>query len=51
MKKLTTKKKLSLSRETITNLDTRELEQVVGGIISSDNKFCTFSKRATACNC
>ncbi len=51
MKKPTTKKKLSLSRETVASLEARDLEQVVGGIISSDNKFCTYSKLATACFC
>lgn len=50
MKKSTTKK-LSLARETVRNLEATGLEQVAGGIVSSDNKTCTYSKLATACNC
>jgi hypothetical protein len=51
MKKTTTKKKLSLSRETVASLEARDLEQVAGGIISSDNKSCTFSRLVTGCSC
>lgn len=50
MKKPTTKK-LSLSRETVASLEARDLEQVVGGIISSDNKACTYSRLVTGCFC
>jgi hypothetical protein len=51
MKKITTKK-LSLARETLVNLEA-ELRDAVGGsgIISSDNKACTYSKLQTACFC
>jgi hypothetical protein len=53
MKKATPKKKLSLSRETVANLEARDLEQVAGGsgIISSDNKACTYSRLVTGCFC
>jgi hypothetical protein len=53
MKKPTTTK-LSLSRETVATLEARDLEQVMGGgggIVSSDNKSCTYSKLVTGCSC
>ncbi len=48
-----TKKKLSLSRETVATLEARDLEQVMGGggIVSSDNKSCTYSRLVTGCSC
>jgi hypothetical protein len=51
MKKMATKK-LSLARETVLNLEA-ELKEAVGGsgIISSDNKSCTYSRVQTACFC
>jgi signal transduction histidine kinase len=52
--KKTTQKKLSLARETVAHLEPRELGQAAGasGIISSDNKACTFTARpATTCYC
>lgn len=53
--KKTTKKKLSLSKETVAHLEGRELEHVEGGsgIISSDNKACTFTALGpnTTCWC
>lgn len=54
MKKTTTKKKLSLSRETVVNLEAWAVEGVQGGsgIISSDNKACTFTRLVeTSCWC
>jgi hypothetical protein len=55
MKKTSTKKKLSLSRETLTYLEGRDLEQAAAGsgIISSDNKTCTFTALGpnTSCWC
>lgn len=48
-------KKLTLSRETIVNLESQEdLQRVAAGIVSSDNKACTYSaKPAVSCgtNC
>lgn len=54
MKKTTSMKKLSLARETVASLDARELQRAGGGsgIISSDNKACTFTLRPeTTCYC
>jgi len=54
MKKTITKK-LSLSKETIAYLEGRHLEQAAGGsgIISSDNKTCTYTALGpnTSCWC
>lgn len=50
----TTKKKLSISRETIAHLETRDLQRVAGGsIVSSDNKDCTYTRLGfeTTCWC
>lgn len=52
--KKATKKKLSLSKETVAHLEGRELGQVAGGsIISSDNKACTYTALGpnTTCWC
>lgn len=40
--KKTDMRKLTLAKETLRTLD-GDLKDVMGGIISSDNKFCTFS--------
>jgi hypothetical protein len=45
MKKKQDSKKLTLNRETVRLLETPELDGVAGGIISSDNLQCTFSRR------
>ena len=54
MKKTTTRK-LSLSRETVAHLETLELKGAAGGsgIISSDNKTCTYTALGpnTSCWC
>ncbi|HEX6904873.1 MAG TPA: class I lanthipeptide [Thermoanaerobaculia bacterium] len=54
MKKTTTKK-LSLSKETLAYLEGRDLEQAAAGsgIISSDNKACTYTALGpnTTCWC
>lgn len=52
MKKTTTKK-LSLSRETVAHLEGRDLSQVEGGsgIISSDNKECTYTAAGPRTSC
>jgi hypothetical protein len=54
MKKTSTKK-LSLSRETLSHLEGRDLEQAAAGsgIISSDNKTCTYTALGpnTSCWC
>lgn len=52
MKKTTTKK-LSLSRETLVYLEGRDLEQAEGGsgIISSDNKACTYTAAGPRTTC
>ena len=51
MKKKT--KKLALSRETIASLEAQEdLKLVAAGIISSDNKACSFTRiPETSCWC
>jgi hypothetical protein len=52
--KKSTPKKLSLARETVANLETRELDGIAGGsgIISSDNKACSFTRiPETSCWC
>ena len=41
----TTVKKLGLSRVTIGNLVAGDLEKVMGGIVSSDNQTCTYSRK------
>jgi hypothetical protein len=50
MKKTTTKK-LSLSRETVANLEAGDLEQALGGIISSDNKACSYTAAGPRTSC
>lgn len=47
MKKHETKK-LTLARETVRHLVTEDLAQVAGGIVSSDNKACTFTLKCQA---
>jgi hypothetical protein len=42
MKKKTEPKKLTLGRETVRVLD-GDLQNVNGGIVSSDNRVCTYS--------
>ena len=44
MKKIE-QKKLALSRETLRALDGSELQSAQGGIVSSDNQLCSFSKK------
>ena len=39
------RKKLALSRETLRALDGAELLAAQGGIVSSDNQLCSFSKK------
>lgn len=47
-----TTKKLSLSKETLINLDALKLGQVAGGsIISSDNKACTYTRLGPETTC
>jgi hypothetical protein len=51
MKKNNTKK-LALSRETIRALVAGDLEKAAGGIVSSDNQFCSFTlKCQTSSTC
>ena len=52
MKKTNTKK-LSLSRETLAYLERRDLEQAAAGsgIISSDNKACTYTAAGPRTSC
>jgi hypothetical protein len=38
-------KKLSLNRETVRHLEGAELRDVIGGIVSSDNAMCSYSKK------
>jgi hypothetical protein len=44
MKKIE-RKKLALCRETLRALEGSELLAARGGIVSSDNQFCSFSKK------
>jgi hypothetical protein len=51
MKKHETRK-LSLNRETVRHLEGADLKDVIGGIVSSDNITCTYSKKCnTVYNC
>lgn len=45
MKKKPESKKLNLNRETVRLLETADLTEVAGGIVSSDNQFCTYSRK------
>jgi len=47
MKKDNTKK-LTLARETVRTLVAGDLEKALGGIISSDNRTCTFTQKCQA---
>jgi len=47
MKKHDTKK-LTLARETVRTLVAVDLEKAAGGIVSSDNRACTFTQKCQA---